>query len=765
MIRFSGSWLEAEAGSLRRARGGAIIVFSLAAAAAVGFLFLRLNGRPPTALAAALAGGLLAGLGSVYQLRRRHLGPTEVADHVNRTVPAAEESARLLLTDPAALSLVDRLQRQRIERLLATQVPPSRLPDGRRRALLRSAAGCALVASALAIVPSVGSRSSGSEVGPAGQEGGSLLNPDPIPMVSAVEIVVVPPRYTRRPARRSADWDVEAEEGAAITWTITTQGAVATGRLVTTAGDTVPLAPRGEGRFGVELRGARSTLYRLLLETADGRASTDLDHRLTVFPDAAPVLTIVAPDQRSEIRPGDPRLVSVQVLASDDHGVDSVALVATVTKGQGEGVKFREQRFEFASREARQPDGLLLRQGLDLVALGLEPGDELYFHVVATDRRIPEPNRSRSETVFVTMVDTTREGFGPGAGVTLNLPPDFFRSQRQLIIDTERLLVDQPRIARDLFRGRSNDLGLDQGLLRLRYGQFMGDEFEGELVASGREEHAGAPGDPPVPEPVVDRITGVAIVDPMAELLHDHDDPENATLLAPDVKRKLREAISQMWSAELQLRIAEPRKSLPFQQRALELLQEIRQDARSYVRRVGFDPPPLEPDRRRLAGDLSKIRIPAYSSTTAADESHPALRSGLAILQRLQAGGAVRPASSPSWRSLDRNLVGSPSRTRCTSWPHCGRCDRRSPRCSPGNIALHGLHRGGRTWILASASGRRPEGDPGPRARIRAGGTLLPPARSPMMLAWSAVSTLALVLGAWNSADAIGGTGCHGLSW
>jgi len=428
------------------------------------------------------------------------------------------------------------------------------------------------------------------------------------------------------------------------------------GRLVTTAGDTIPLMPRGDGRFGVQLRGSRSTLYRLLLETADGRAGTDLDHRLTVLPDAAPVLTIVAPDQRSEIRPGDPLLVPVQVLANDDHGVDSVALVATVTKGQGEGVKFREQRLEFTSREARQPDGALLRQTLDLAGLGLEPGDELYFHVVATDHRTPQPNRSRSETVFVTMVDTTREAFGPGAGVTLNLPPDFFRSQRQLIIDTERLLADQPRIARNLFRGRSNDLGLDQGLLRLRYGQFMGDEFEGELVASGREGHADAPDDPPAAEPVVDRITGVAIVDPLAELLHDHDDPENATLLAPQIKLKLREAISQMWSAELQLRIAEPRKSLPFQQRALELLQEIRQDARSYVRRVGFDPPPLEPDRRRLAGDLSRIRIPAFSSTATVDESHPALRSGLSILQRLASGATAQPGDAPRLEEAGQEL-------------------------------------------------------------------------------------------------------------
>lgn len=636
------AWIEAQSAALRRWRRLAVVTLALAAAAAVAVLILRMGGGLPRALAGALAAGLLAGLGSVYQLQRRLLGAREVAEHLNRTVPAIEESALLLLADQRGLSLVERLQRQRIEHRLADLDPPTQLPDGRRRFLLRSAAGCALAALALAIAPEMrlpGSLPVSRPVDPAPRPGGAQAG---ALAIAAMEVVIVPPAYTGRPTRRLAEWDIEAEEGATITWLVTATGPVAGGNLVTTAGDTIPLAPLDGNRFRAALRGTHSTLYRFLLAGSDGRTVSDLDHRLILLPDAAPVLTIVEPAQRSEIRPGDPLTVPVQVLARDDHGVDSIALVATVTKGQGEGVKFREQRLAFASRAPREPGGLLLRQVLDLAALGLEPGDELYFHVVATDHRTPRPNQSRSETVFVTMVDTTREGFGPGAGVTLDLPPDFFRSQRQLIIDTERLLVDQPRISRELFRGRSNDLGLDQGLLRLRYGQFMGDEYEGELVASGREEHAGEPGAPPVTEPVVDRITGVAIVDPLAELLHDHDDPENATLLAPQIKVKLREAISQMWSAELQLRIAEPRKSLPFQQRALELLQEIRQDARSYVRRVGFDPPPLEPDRRRLAGDLSKVRIPSFTASSETRSTHPAIRTGLDVVQRLQAGGTPR---------------------------------------------------------------------------------------------------------------------------
>lgn len=660
-------WCEQAAASLRRARTASVFALALAAALAAGVVAFRLTGRVPAALAAALAGGLLAGLGALFQLRRRPLGPGEVAEHLNRTIPAVEESALLLLADPATLSLLERLQLHRVSAALAQAPPPGRhLPDARRGALLRGAAGCTLAAILIALMPGL----TGSPTAPAPPAGAlardSVLPGGGGPAVTSVAVVVEPPSYTGRPRRQADDWDLEVEEGATIRWALTTTGGAAAGHLVTTAGDTIPLRRQGDDRFEVVWMATRSTLYRVLLETADGSVSGDLDHRLVVVPDLAPVLTIVSPDRRTEIRPGDPLLLPVQALANDDHGVDSVAIVATVTKGQGEGVKFREQRLGLGSRERREAGGLLLRQALDLAALGLESGDELYFHLEATDRRTPRPNVSRSETVFVTMVDSTRELLGLGAGVTLDLPPDFFRSQRQLIIDTERLLADQPTLPRDVFRGRSNDLGLDQGLLRLRYGQFMGDEYEGELVASGREEHGAAAGEDPPAPPVVDRITGVAIVDPLAELLHDHDDPENATLLAPQIKTKLREAISQMWSAELQLRIAEPRKSLPFQQRALELLQEIRQDARSYVRRVGFDPPPLEPDRRRLTGDLSRVRVWNPSSTTPLSLPHPALRAGLAVVQRLRGGGAIAPGDRAllelAGQELGRLAVDDPAR-------------------------------------------------------------------------------------------------------
>jgi hypothetical protein len=68
----------------------------------------------------------------------------------------------------------------------------------------------------------------------------------------------------------------------------------------------------------------------------------------------------------------------------------------------------------------------------------------------------------------------------------------------------------------------------------------------------------------------------------------------------------LRQALNIMWDAESHLRLYEPEKSLPFQYEALELIQEIKNSARIYVHRIGFDPPPIKEDKR-LTGNLEEV--------------------------------------------------------------------------------------------------------------------------------------------------------------
>ncbi len=234
---------------------------------------------------------------------------------------------------------------------------------------------------------------------------------------------------------------------------------------------------------------ADTGLYHLAAVLPDGAVWNPPDlYSLKVIKDGPPILRVLQPaGARTIIEPSTPApRVTVEVLAGDDYGVGEAHLVATVAKGTGEAVKFREQTFPFDAdtpAPGDTPHGRRFTRTLDFSALGMEPGDELYFFVEAHDNRQPTPNRARSETRFLVLRGPEEHAATAGRGVSgINLVPAYFRSERQIIIDTEKLLADRPTLPDADFRQRANDLGVDQQILRLRYGQFLGEELEGSAV-------------------------------------------------------------------------------------------------------------------------------------------------------------------------------------------------------------------------------------------------------------------------------------------
>jgi len=574
--------------------------------------------------------GAVAGLsvGVALVVRRRRVDALAIARHLNRVVPALEESAELLLIPEAGLSPLERLQRTRVERTLRGL---AQLPSLPKRAL-RLAGAYAITASLLAAGLLQG-RPSGLRFGTPERTSSAPQARRP-PRVADVLVSVRPPAYTRKPARRFTTWDLEAEQGARVTWRLRADRPVSDVILLTVQGDTIRGTVRGPGEYEAALVAEHTVFYQVMLRDGDAVVASDF-HRLAVIPDAPPTLTVVCPEPRTEIAYGAPLAVPLEVLAADDYGLADARIVATVTTGSGEGVKFRERVLEFDTRTPRRPEhGLLLRTILDLGLLGLQPGDDLYFHVAARDTRAPQANESRSETYFISLTDTAHVLDADWSGLGVHGVPEYLRSQRQIIIDTERLLVQEAELAATEFRDRSNNIGIDQHLLRERYGELAGEE----TVQAG-------------PEPMIE---------------HEHDIEENATLLAQSVKSKLQAALAQMWNAELRLRTGVPRDALPFEYRALELLKQAQETARAYVLRIGFEPPPLEPDRRRLTGTLSAIGNPSRTRAVTVQPTLPALRAGLDIVQRLRSGGPRREgdgaALEQAGREIGRLAIDQPSR-------------------------------------------------------------------------------------------------------
>jgi hypothetical protein len=651
-------------------------------------------------------GAVAAGVVLAVRLRRVRpwrLGVTDVTRHLDRVVPALEESAGLWLRRDEALTVVEKIQLRRVDAAYA-RVAAAGWAAWRRPEVRLERAVVALLAGGILGAASVASRGGGSGgvVGQTVQATATAIPTAgrrlPAPRVAAVRLEIAPPAYTARPERRVAEFDTEVEEGARVRWAIAVEGDVQTLALeFGEGGGTLTLARGGTGEFSGERFFAAPALYRLTGRSADGsRWEPPALHAVRVVKDLAPVVTITEPAAaRTELAAvGD---VAVRVAVKDDYAVGAAQVIATVAKGSGEGVKFREQALAFDAVSG-VGGARVFEKTLDLRRLGLEPGDELYFYVTATDNRAPVANRTRSETRFISVKGPEQVAVATGRGVRgVNLVPEYFRSQRQIIIDTEKLVAEQATLSAAEFRRRAEDLGIDQKLLRLRYGQFLGEEFEpekdarpdhhapvagtvGEFVAQLTQKRqtgplpAGkVPSDKPVvvphdhgPETGSGREGPKTAAEITAEFAHLHDKADEATFFDSKQKASLKDVLAAMWEAEGFLRVIQPAAALPAEHRALALLKELQEGERAYVQRVGFEAAPIKIAERRLRGELASVpeRLPTAAGGAAeAESSLTALRAGMAATGTTGALGAEARAA---WLGVEPALTRAATREPAT---------------------------------------------------------------------------------------------------
>ncbi|MCM2336932.1 MAG: hypothetical protein NDI66_09140, partial [Pseudomonas sp.] len=290
----------------------------------------------------------------------------------------------------------------------------------------------------------------------------------------------------------------------------------------------------------------------------------------------------------------------------------------TLAQGSGENITFREQAVTL--RGTGPTTRRRFAHRLDLAALGLAAGDDLIVQLGVDDNRRPAPQNARSASLILRWPSDLGTETSALEGMVKKTLPAYFRSQRQIIIDAEALLKRKRSLAADDYVARSDTSGVDQRLLRLRYGQFLGEETDGAPQlptndAGDADGHAHAdegavpPGDqhahdetqPPGAAPAFGEETAV-----LEQFGHTHDVPEAATLLDPETRTTLKAALDQMWQSELNLRQGNPQLALPYAYRALDFIKQVQQASRIYLARVGPELPPID-DSRRLTGDRTGL--------------------------------------------------------------------------------------------------------------------------------------------------------------
>jgi hypothetical protein len=506
---------------------------------------------------------------------------------LNQHYPALEESAELAIKPPADLNLLQRLQLNKTESALST-IPalPKQFTHRLKRALLLAL----VVIIACWAISKFARRDYTSKLF-SRNSSHTLLPPEKIlPQIDAVDVTITPPAYTGKAPRSQDRFTILAEEGSAINWHISTNIAIKQVSLLFNDNDRVALKPNADGtKWTTQKTINKPGFYQVAI---DGKLS-DL-YQVEVIKDNPPLIRIKTPKQYTYIDAGEAPKVTLNTMLTDDYGISNAMIYATVAKGSGEAVKFKEYKIGFGESFGAHKTQYELQHLFDLPKLDMEPGDELYFYVEATDNN---RQTSRTDVYTVSIQDTSALLSMNGIVNGADIKPEYFRSERQIIMDTEKLLKEKDSLKKENFNNTCNNIGIDQKLLRLRYGKFLGEEDESNV--GGAEEN-----------PELDKIENfnntAMILDAMTD---KHDNAEDATFFEPTIKAQLKATLTEMWNAELRLRLYKPLEALPYEYKALRLLKDLQQKSRAYVAKTAYNPAPIKPEKR-LTGDLSKITSP-----------------------------------------------------------------------------------------------------------------------------------------------------------
>lgn len=568
--------------------------------------------------------------------------------YLNNRYPELQASADLLLREESSLTVIQKIQVMRVQGQLQKIYPEIKLPHQ-----LRNTSIALLISVAISTVLVAFNSLSEQKADPLVNQVQTSHSASATARLKSLIVTISPPAYTGLLSRKAEDANLVVHQHSIVTWRAEFSMPV-TAWFVWSGRDSIELKEQND-IYVLRENVVEAGFYQLAWGEKGNMVYSDF-FKVEVVKDEPPQIEIKNLEQFTRLAQTDSWKVPVNATLRDDYGVTQAQIVATVSKGSGESVKFREEKLRFSSPQVISGKEVNAQLTMDLQTLGLEPGDELYFYVEALDNKQPEANYNRTETFFIAIQDTTKYQTVDEDGLGVDLMPEYFRSQRQIIIDTEKLLKEKGKISEHQFKSTSNELGYDQKVLRLRYGQFMGEEFEDQIGggAISIDDH-----DDETAEEVAERFShqhdtenehnlvdqrkppdshshgeDEDETDPLAAFAHQHDDGEVATFFIESMRTKLKAALTVMWDAELYLRLYEPEKSLPYQYTALRLLKEISNDSRIYVHRTGFDPPPLK-EEKRLTADLSEINSSTASVQAEKERPNAAILQAQQELERL----------------------------------------------------------------------------------------------------------------------------------
>jgi hypothetical protein len=433
----------------------------------------------------------------------------------------------------------------------------------------------------------------------------TALNPvrpdQPVALASGdVRVVIAPPAYARREVVALVNPpSVTVLEGSRVRLEVPQAVPAA---LINLDGTVLQFTEEGERRV-LDLPAVDSRPLLIRFAPLQGSSPDRLVH-LRVDTDERPVVRIERP-AKDLVFPDSTGLVPVAIAARDDVGLEALVLKYTKVSGSGENFTFEEGEWPLRIERPAAEDWTAQAE-FSLATLNLQDGDTLVYRAVARDRK-PGADPALSDSFLIEV--------GRLAGVASTgfaLPEERDRqaiSQQMLIIKTERLQADRPKLSPDAFVEQARLLAIEQRMVKAEF-EFM---------------------------------TGGVVEDELEEAAHSHELAEGR--FENTGQLELIAAIREMSRAEARLNSADVGAALVNERAALRALQRAF-DRRRYLLRTLPERARIDLSRR-LSGELATAR----SSSTAGGDTppHPFLARARDVLRALDE--ATTPINGPALAS------------------------------------------------------------------------------------------------------------------
>ena len=414
-----------------------------------------------------------------------------------------------------------------------------------------------------------------------------------IPPLGAWQVRVDAPAYTRRAPQQWGDvQNVAAVSGS----TVELRGtgpvpAQVIERVVGEAADTL-VAARRERALAPTTTGDG---WQVRTVVTDGPVTLQLDRggrsRLFVIEgraDSIPRVALLQPARDSVFRTPEGSLTLVASVR-DDIGLGQARFEAIVSSGEGE--RFTARTVSMGARRFGGEKAGTIRATMDIAALTLVAGDIVHLRAIARDAH---PSSAReygsSETRSFRIA---RAAEYDSVAVEPAPPPEVDKSllsQRMLLLLTEKLEKQRPRLERKTLLNESIKIGRDQARLRQAVGDVVFQRLSGDV--SGEHTHSVGDGH----DHGVEQQQGKLALSGgnAGGVLEEGDDSPVIAINQP-----LLEAYNAMWDAGRELEQGNPKAAIPHMRLALAAIERARSAERLYLR----GKPPT------VIIDIAKVRL------------------------------------------------------------------------------------------------------------------------------------------------------------